>query len=365
MMPPGTIPSGYLGTIHFFGYWLGAVIAAKVPLAPRTMMRFSLLAIGISVYGMGVTGTFEAWLALRWLAGVCSAWALVLVSNYAVRHLSARGSAHLQGWIFSGVGAGIGFAGTACLVFMVSRLGSAVSWQILGLLSLSAAAALCLALGPELPATRPARGGQGSRRGPLDWRIVIAYGVMGAGYIIPASYLPVMARGIVDAPIVFGWTWPVFGGAAFASTLIAAKLQGRFTNRRIWAASQAVMAFGLLLAAVRQDIAAIIIAGVCIGGTFMIITMTGMREAHRIAPAEDVLRHIAVMTTAFATGQMIGPVFASAVHDLTGSFTVSLAIAGAALAATALSLAVRPAPLNPPWRRRPGSRPSAARGPGP
>jgi hypothetical protein len=82
------------------------------------------------------------------------------------------------------------------------------------------------------------------------------------------------------------------------------------------------------------------IAGICVGGTFMIITMAGMKEAHRIAPPGDVMRHIAVMTASFATGQMIGPVFASSVHDLTGSFSAALLITSAALVVTALALMV-------------------------
>ncbi len=74
----------------------------------------------------------------------------------------------------------------------------------------------------------------------------------------------------------------------------------------------------------------------------MIVTMAGIREAHRIAPPEDVMRHIAAMTAAFATGQMIGPLFASTLHDLTGSFSASLLATSAALAATALTLILNP-----------------------
>ena len=160
-------------------------------------------------------------------------------------------------------------------------------------------------MGPEIPDTRPISQGPISQRTPLNWGVVIAYGAAGIGYIIPATYLPIMAREIVQSPIVFGWSWPVFGFAAFFSTLLAARLQARFSNRQIWAVSQFVMAVGLLLPIVHPRIGAIMAAGICVGGTFMIITMVGMKEAHRIAPSEDVMRHIAVMTASFATGQMI------------------------------------------------------------
>ena len=105
------------------------------------------------------------------------------------------------------------------------------------------------------------------------------------------------------------------------------------------------MAVGLLLPVLLPHILTIIAAGFCVGGTFMIITMTGMKEAHRIAPPEDVMRHIAVMTASFATGQMIGPLFSGIVYDQTHSFAAALVVTSAALIATAMSLLGRPEKL--------------------
>ena len=252
--------------------------------------------------------------------------------------MADKGRAEYQAWVFSGVGAGILIAGLGSLAFMVNQTGSSLSWRIMGALSLIAICAVCLNMGPEIPAVRPVVRHRGSQRSPLDWRIVIAYGAAGIGYIIPATYLPVMAREMVQSPLIFGWSWPVFGAAACVSTLLAARFQKRFSNRQIWAASHVVMAIGLLLPVLHPHILTIITAGLCVGGTFMIITMTGMKEAHRMAPPGDVMRHIAVMTASFATGQMIGPVFASSVYDLTQSFAVSLIITSAILVITAMIL---------------------------
>jgi predicted MFS family arabinose efflux permease len=332
---------GFLASVHFFGYWLGAMLAAQIPYAPRITLRVSLLIIGVATLGMGMTDSFTVWLTLRWLSGVCSAWTLVLISKYYVQYLAQQGRADYQGWVFSGVGAGIALAGLGCLAFMVNQIGSAIGWQITGAVSLIAIAAVWLAMGPEIPALRPAPYREQSPPSPLDWRCVVAYGAAGIGYIIPATYLPVMAREIVQSPLIFGWSWPVFGAAAFVSTPLAARLQKRYSNRQVWAASQAVMAVGLLLPVLHSHILTIIAAGVCVGGTFMIITMAGMQEAHRIAPPRDVIRHIAVMTASFATGQMIGPLFASAVFDVAQSFAPSLIVTSAILIVTAARLTKR------------------------
>ena len=334
----GVSSGGLLASCHFLGYLIGAMSAARVRLAPRFMLQLSLLLIGISTLGMGLTNSYSAWLLLRWVSGVCSAWVLVLISNYYVKALADCDRASYQGWIFSGVGAGIAVVGLGCLGFMVWGLASAPGWLALGLGSIAIGSVLCLALGDELPSERRAPRSPASQRSPLAWGLVLAYGMAGIGYTIPATYLPVMARDSVAAPMVFGWSWPVFGLAAVGSTLLVSHLQTRYSNRQIWAAGHVVMAVGLLLPVALPHIIAIATAGLCVGGSFMVVTMVGMREAHRLAPPPDVIRHIAVMTSAFASGQILGPVMASAWFAATGSLSGALVLTSALLLASLFAL---------------------------
>ena len=99
------------------------------------------------------------------------------------------------------------------------------------------------------------------------------------------------------------------------------------------------MALGLLLPVMFPHILSIVAAGLCVGGTFMVITMAGLREAHRIAGSTDAVRHVAAMTAAFATGQTIGPLFAGALYDVTTSFDPALIATAILLVATAALLA--------------------------
>ena len=333
---------GLLASVHFLGYLLGALSAAWLPGSPKTAMRVSLLTIGAATVGMGLSDQFALWTGLRFLAGLCSAWTLVLISNFCLKHLAQAGRTDLHGWVFSGVGVGIALAGLGCVAMMAAGIGSAAGWQIFGVMSLIAVAVLWLLIGPEFAGSTPAQKQASSKRSPLVWSVVAAYGAIGLGYVIPATYLPVMAREFVQSPLVFGWSWPIFGAAAFVSTLFAARLYRRFTNRQIWIGSQIVMAAGLLMPVLFANIVSIVLAGLCVGGTFMIITMAGMKEAHAIAPPEDVVRHIAALTAAFAAGQMIGPLFAGVLYELTRSFALSLISTSFVLLVTAWML----------WRHR-------------
>lgn len=330
-----------LAAANFVGYWMGALSATALPLPPRNALRLALVATGIVTAAMGLTDAYWLWLALRWLAGLFSAWTLIVVSNHVVKALADAGETRRQGWVFAGVGSGIALAGLACLGFMVAGLSADASWIALGAGTLGMAALLSCLIGNEVPSVRRRAGETASERAPLVWRVVIAYGVMGLGYIIPATYLPLMAREIVSDPLVFGWSWPVFGLAAALSTVAARDLFARYGNRPVWAAAQAVMALGLVLPALLPNMATIILSGLMVGGTFMVVTMAGMKEAHVIAPPGDVSRHIAVLTAAFATGQIAGPPAASFLHGLTGSFSAGLLAAAFLLLLTALPIAMR------------------------
>ena len=114
--------------------------------------------------------------------------------------------------------------GVLCVALMHAAAGSDRSWIVLGLLSLAVAAAVWTTFGADGAGPSPARADPG--RGGMRWdfesvRLVFCFGATGFGYIIPATFLPAMARQVIHDPAIFGWSWPVFGAAAMATTELA------------------------------------------------------------------------------------------------------------------------------------------------
>src|SRR5262249_60132949 len=104
-------------------------------------------------------------------------------------------------------------------------------------------------------------------------RLVLCYGAFGFGYIIPATFVPAMAREFVKDPFVFGWSWPIFGIAAALSTLVAAAGTQFVGNRRLWAVSHLVMALGVSAPVIWPTIDGIMIAAFLAGGALLVPTM--------------------------------------------------------------------------------------------
>jgi MFS family permease len=328
---------GWLASANYVGYLLGALSVIALPIRATTAIRAGLVAIGLSTLAMGLDDSVAAWVVLRAIAGVGSAWVLVYVSSWCLERLGSLGRPGLSNTVFAGVGAGIALAGVLCLVLMSARIGSAPTWIALGVISL----ALSVVVWPvfagdtaSAAAPPPARGVTWDRE---SIRLVVCYGAFGFGYIIPATFLPVMARQVIVDPIVFGWSWPLFGAAAMGSTLAVATLRSRLSNRRLWIASHLVMALGVALPVVWSGIVAIMLAALLVGGTFMVITMTGMQEARSVAGARAT-GLMAALTSAFALGQIVGPLLVSYVATVGGTFALALSIACAALVVSAYEL---------------------------
>jgi predicted MFS family arabinose efflux permease len=326
---------GWLASANYFGYLAGALWAVRLRLRAVTAIRAGLAAIGISTLAMALHDGFLLWAVLRAVAGVASAWVLVFVSAWSLERLSILGRGDLGGIAYAGVGTGVVVAGVFCLFAMSLHASSSAAWTGLGVVALAATGAIWTSFahgGTAQPAPKA------DRARPRDfWRMVLCYGTYGFGYIIPATFLPVMAKQAIADPALFGWAWPVFGAAAVASTFVAARVARTFPLRRVWAASHLVMAAGVVMPLVLPGLAGIIVAALCVGGTFVAITQVGLQEARAVA-GEHARALIAAMTAAFALGQIVGPLAVSALVRASGGFSAALVLAAALLALSALAL---------------------------
>ena len=240
------VQGSWLATANYVGYLVGALICISSPPVPARAVRWGLVSIACFTLGMGLTHELSLWLALRFLAGAASAFVLVGVSAWAMPILAELHQATRSGQVFAGVGVGICFAGSVSLVAGVTALGSQTTWISLGLI----AAVLALALWRQLASDAVYTASVvGSAPAPLTrqaWTAALCYGAFGYGYIIPATFLPALAREVIKDPAVFGWVWPVFGVAAAVSTVFAVRLLPALSSRRLWAYAQWVLALGVV-----------------------------------------------------------------------------------------------------------------------
>jgi MFS family permease len=341
----GLALAGWVAAANYAGYLVGALSAGRVPLRPGTLAVVALALTALLTAAMALPWP-PAWLLLRFAAGVASAWVFVATSLSCLGALARAGQARAAGWVYAGVGTGIALTGLYCGVAGAAGLSAAALWLHLGALALLLMLPVPWVL-RRLPATARAATAAAQPAAPVPngtHGLILCYGLMGFGYILPATFLPAMARTLVDDPRLFGLAWPVFGATAALSTLAAGWLARRIPRLRLWAAGQLLMGVGVLLPSLWLGLASVVLSALLVGGTFMVITLAGVQEMRERAPSQPA-RWVGRITAAFALGQIAGPVTSALLLKLPGGDTQGLAWA---LQAGAIGLLASGAWL---WRR--------------
>ncbi|KVA03719.1 MFS transporter [Burkholderia latens] len=342
----GLKAGSWLASANYAGYFVGAVSCAAVRVAPARMVRFGLAATVLLTAAMGIGHVLSAWLVVRFVAGVVSAWTFVFVSQWGLRRLSELHAPQWSGVIYAGPGVGIvltgligsalaghraapGWLGFAALSAGLSVAiwrtfgGTAASTSTVGPSALSSAPAITTAPPAASHATR-------HRRGDAAW-LVALYGMPGFGYIITATFLPVIARAALPPgspwPDLF---WPMFGAALIVGAIAASRLPAHWDNRLLLAAGCATQALGIAAGIVWPSAAGFSAGSALLGLPFTAITLFAMREARRLH-GERAAGLMGYATASYGVGQILGPLVAAPLTARFGSFSPALWVAAGAL----------------------------------
>lgn len=340
----GLEAGGLLASLNYLGYFVGALSCAAIRIEAATMVRGGLVATAALLLGMGLWDSFTAWGVLRTAAGVMSAWTFVFASGWGLRRLAETHAPALQGVIYTGPG--IGIAVTGLLGGTIGRWGSEAGWIGFGLLSAVLIVGVWRIFGDGAHVLAPAAAAgsaaakqddSAAARADARW-LVALYGLAGFGYIITATFLPVIARQALPGSSWPDFFWPLFGLAVVPGALIGARAPVRWDNRLLLALAYGLQALGVLLSVVRPSIAGFMLGSLLLGLPFTVITLFAMREARRLR-GNAAAGLIGYATASYGVGQILGPLFAAPLAQRTGSFTLPLLVAAAALAFGALLFA--------------------------
>ena len=330
--------AGLIASANLAGYLAGAILVAGPRLSTRNWVLGGLLVSAVTTGVMGLARTLAMFLILRAAGGVASAIVLVLTCAAVLETLAALNRSELAALLFAGVGAGI--VGSALLVSALRAVG--LGWSALwigsGAMSLLGVWACWHLIPAEIPARSPAKTMPKVLLGHRFTRLTAAYGLFGFGYIITATFLVAVVRSRASTRVIEPIVWIIFGGAAVPSVALWSAAGRRIGIPRAFALAALTEAFGVLATVFWRSVVGISVGSALIGGTFMGLTALGLMRGRELA-ARNPQRGVALLTSAFGLGQIVGPSFAGALSDRLGNFTVPSVIATAALITSAALVA--------------------------
>ncbi|MGV3549702.1 YbfB/YjiJ family MFS transporter [Rhizobium sp.] len=361
MLHDGTVDlhgGSTLATANYLGYLAGAILCMTLPAFSRRLgrampdnarlVRFALFMTAVLTLAMAwqIAALWPVW---RFASGTISAVAFVYTSGWCLSRLVELKHAHLGGVIYTGPGIGIALSGFTAFGLTASGSTGAMGWAVFGVSAMVLTAVIWPVFAPG--ATAPVRAASAQTATPhVRQRVTLeevlftfAYGLAGLGYIVTATFLPVIARSALPGS---GWVdlfWPLFGIAVAVGALLSRFVPMAADRRTLLVICYVLQGLGVLASLLVPTVAGFIAGSILLGLPFTTITLFAMQEVRRLRPAEPT-GFMGLMTASYGIGQIAGPPLVSAIlaHSPSSEagFSLSLEIAAGSLFLGALVYAV-------------------------
>lgn len=313
--------AGAMGTANAIGYLIGALVAATAA-ARLGAKRVFVVSLIITALTIGLTAAFDGYWtqgALRILTGLASGVAFVVGGALATAAGAGGGPSRAPtaiGVYVAGVGLGVTLSALA-VPAMVEEAGWRGGWLALGALAL-------LAVLVALPAVRLtpaplARRTDGSAPAfslrPMTFEL-IAYGLVGAGYIAYATFvIAFLQKELGFSKLETSAFWATLGCAVMVFTFVWGPVLGRLRGGLGLIATSLVMTAGVALVLIDASRPAAFVSAALFGAASLATVTAVTSFARRVYPPEAWTAAIGALTVAFGVGQIVGPILSGAVSD--------------------------------------------------
>jgi len=316
--------ASWLASANYLGYLIGALLCTFQPalwakwswpaLASSRMVKVGLTLTCALTAAMAID-IADAWPWLRFITGITTAIGFVYTSTWCLAHLAQMNRPSAGGIIYMGPGIGITFSGLLASVMVQLAWPSSWGWVAFALLALMITVLLWPVfdhdddLHPQTTrsVSTAANGGSQTEKATL----VIAYGLAGFGYIITATFLPVMARAALPGSVWLDLFWPLLGVAVALGALIASRIPSRIDQRALLIGCYLMQSLGVVIVNWVPTLTGFAIGSVLVGLPFTAITFFTMQLGRQLHP-QSAPAIIGLLSGAFAFGQIIGPPVAAA-----------------------------------------------------
>jgi MFS family permease len=325
---------GLAASANYAGYLLGALLAVRVQAhSAHRLCLWSMAGTALCLAVLAIVDVTWIIVAVRGVAGVFSALAMVAASLWLLEH---RRQLHRAPLLYAGVGLGIAVSAELLVLGAHIGLHSKGLWLLLGATSLIIGLAAAPGLVGRGSATIASSAGvtSGTQKTVKPWPLVVIYGLAGLGYIVTATYLPLLVRNTlpnVDAAHV----WAVFGLGAAPSCFLWHRIHERLGTRAALMTNLIIQAAGVALPTIAQSATGYLLSALLVGGTFMGTVTIAMPAAQRVA-SKVRGNLMAIMTVVYGIGQIAGPMAANALYAQSHTFASSLVAAASVLVLAAV-----------------------------
>ena len=345
-----TTIAGWLASINYIGYFIGALIAMFVPprLTWHMLILWTIVSVITTILLVVPNMSLNLWYVIRLLSGIASGVAMILSSSLVIQGFSVERRSVLSAVHYAGIGVGI--SASAILTWWLLTIGYHfdVIWLVAGMISLPVLW-LLYAIRPIDPIVSKPDNNQTSslHQTYINFKrslyealaghskpvalLLTSYMLAGFGYITSATFLPVMAAQRLTTQNSAGLSiWLVVGIFAMLSNPIWGALAKRIGEVKTLMGLTLLQAFGMYLPIGIDGAIGLYGNAMILGLTFVGMVSMTLTIIKNINPIYSNLL-IGLATLAYAIGQFIGPLVTVALAGENDNFNAGLLVAAIGL----------------------------------
>ena len=345
-----TTIAGWLASINYIGYFIGALIAMFVPqrLTWHMLILWTIVSVITTILLVVPNMSLNLWYVIRLLSGIASGVAMILSSSLVIQSFSVERRSVLSAVHYAGIGVGI--SASAILTWWLLTIGYHfdVIWLVAGMISLPVLWLLYAIRPIDSIVSKPDNNQTSSlHQTYINFKrslyealaghskpvalLLTSYMLAGFGYITSATFLPVMAAQRLTTQNSAGLSiWLVVGIFAMLSNPIWGALAKRIGEVKTLMGLTLLQAFGMYLPIGIDGAIGLYGNAMILGLTFVGMVSMTLTIIKNINPIYSNLL-IGLATLAYAIGQFIGPLVTVALAGENDNFNAGLLVAAIGL----------------------------------
>ncbi len=322
---------GWLASSNFMGYMSGVLLAASMHNLnyKYNLHRVYLVLSVVTSAAMIMTTDITTWAILRFLAGICASGGFIIASGLVLKWLVKNNHRAELGIHFAG--AGLGIVITSLLFEAMQTMSADWQQQWIALSVLAAVLTVPAWLWMPHPSTE-SKNQQSIKDNPPSKKfkllMMFAYFCAGYGYAVSSTFIVDIVERTKGLQGQGGFVFLLIGVAATPATLVWDRIARKFGYLRTLIAAYLLQMVSILLPAINDSLATVIISALLFGSTFIACVSLVLTMAGKFYPS-DPAKFMGTMTLSYGAAQIIAPVFTGYIVETYGSYDLGLYLSAA------------------------------------
>ena len=318
---------GIISSYNYFGYLIGSIIPIIWKFSNfRNMIIFSSIFSVITIYLMGFTADIKFFIILRFLCGLSSAFGFVFTISFMFNFFKDFENKTLQLYHFCGIGLGIVIGTVTVWIISMAGLFWNHQWLIVGFIGILLCIPIIIFIPKQLDLVTETRSQIKSKVKTDFITISFGYFFFGVGYIIFGTFISAIARDSFEIPSYQYLSWIIVGFFAIPSVLFWDWISKKISIDFLLFLSCSTVTLGVSFLLFNDNLNYFLIScllyGLGVPGSVAFVLVEGKKRF-----IGNVNISVAIMTSAFSVGQILGPYISGILIDLENNYKSSIFLA--------------------------------------